>query len=90
MQLGRLTGPRRMRLEKHDTPQFYDLTKVAMVAIRVVAEGNVSVTAATHFGTNHGLDLGSDLGSPVSLDYYDMAPFKFNGNISTTNGSKYE
>ena len=30
------------------------------------------------------LDVGSDLGSPVSLDYYDHAPFKFNGTIGTT------
>ncbi len=28
--------------------------------------------------------LGSDLGSPVSLDYFDQAPFKFNGTLGTT------
>jgi arylsulfatase A-like enzyme len=55
-----------------------------MVNDKVVAEGQVPVTAATHFGTNDSLDLGSDLGSPVSLDYYDKAPFKFNGKIGTT------
>ena len=27
------------------------------------------------------LDIGVALGSPVSLDYYDKAPFKFNGTI---------
>ena len=27
---------------------------------------------------------GSDLGSPVSLDYFDQAPFAFNGKIVTT------
>ena len=26
-------------------------------------------------------DVGKDLGSPVALDYYDRAPFKFNGKI---------
>jgi len=51
---------------------------------KVVAEGQVPVTAATHFGTNDCLDLGCDLGSPVSLDYYDQAPFRFNGTIETT------
>ena len=51
---------------------------------KIVAEGQVPVTAATHFGTNDCLDLGSDLGSPVSLDYFDLAPFKFNGTIGTT------
>jgi len=30
---------------------------------------------------NDCLDIGTDLGSPVSLDYYDKAPFKFNGKI---------
>jgi len=54
------------------------------VNAKVVAEGNVPVTAATHFGTNDCLDLGSDFGSSVSLDYYDKAPFKFNGSIGTT------
>lgn len=29
-------------------------------------------------------DFGSDLGSPVSADYYDQAPVKFNGTIGTT------
>jgi hypothetical protein len=28
-------------------------------------------------------DVGEDLGSPVSLDYYDRAPFKFTGKIDT-------
>ncbi len=51
---------------------------------KIVAEGQVPVTAATHFATNDCLDLGSDLGSPVSLDYFDQAPFKFNGTIGTT------
>lgn len=27
------------------------------------------------------LDIGVALGSPVSLDYYDKAPFRFNGTI---------
>ena len=30
-------------------------------------------------------DVGIDLGSPVSLDYYDRAPFKFNGKIEKIN-----
>ena len=28
------------------------------------------------------LDIGIDLGSPVSLDYYDKAPFAFTGKIA--------
>ena len=33
------------------------------------------------FTANDCLDIGIALGSPVSLDYYDKAPFKFNGTI---------
>ena len=33
------------------------------------------------FTSNDCLDIGTDLGSPVSPDYYDQAPFKFNGKI---------
>lgn len=35
------------------------------------------------FTANDCLDIGTDLGSPVSLDYYDKAPFKFNDTIET-------
>jgi hypothetical protein len=33
------------------------------------------------FTANDCLDIGTDIGSPVSLDYYDKAPFEFNGKI---------
>jgi hypothetical protein len=46
-----------------------------------VAKGNVPVSAPLLFTGNDCLDIGTDLGSPVSLDYYDKAPFKFNGKI---------
>jgi arylsulfatase len=50
---------------------------------KVFAEGQVPISAPLAFGVEC-LDLGSDLGSPVSLDYYDAAPFPFNGTIGTT------
>jgi arylsulfatase A-like enzyme len=50
----------------------------------VVAQGRVPITAALGFTANDCLDIGSDLGSPVSLDYFDQAPFAFNGKIVTT------
>lgn len=37
-----------------------------------------------HFTSNATFDIGSDLDSPVSLDYFDQAPFPFNGAIGTT------
>jgi hypothetical protein len=48
---------------------------------KVVAVGKVPVSAPLLFTANDCLDIGTDLGSPVSLDYFDNAPFKFNGKI---------
>jgi len=50
----------------------------------IVARGEVPITAAYQFNGNDCLDLGSDFGSPVSLDYFDQAPFRWNGTIGTT------
>jgi arylsulfatase A-like enzyme len=47
----------------------------------IVAKGSVPVSAPLLFTANDCLDVGTDLGSPVSLDYFDRAPFKFNGTI---------
>jgi arylsulfatase A-like enzyme len=46
-----------------------------------VASGVVPVSAPLLFTANDCLDFGVDLGSPVGLEYSDMAPFKFNGKI---------
>jgi len=46
-----------------------------------VASGVVPVSAPLIFTANDCLDFGIDLGSPVGLEYYDQAPFKFNGTI---------
>ncbi len=47
----------------------------------VVAQGEVPVSAPLTFTANGCLHIGTNLGSPVSLDYYDQAPFTFNGVI---------
>lgn len=49
-----------------------------------VASGQIPITAPLAFTANDCLDIGSDLGSPVSLDYFDDAPFAFNGTLGTT------
>ena len=55
------------------------------VVIRVngqeVAKGRVPVTAALGFTANDTFDIGRDSYSPVSLAYFERAPFKFNGRI---------
>ncbi|PZX55581.1 arylsulfatase [Algoriphagus chordae] len=50
----------------------------------VVASGQVPITVPFAFTANDCLDFGSDLGSPVSIDYYDEAPFVFNGTMGTS------
>ncbi|MBV8204103.1 MAG: sulfatase-like hydrolase/transferase, partial [Candidatus Eremiobacteraeota bacterium] len=47
------------------------------------AQGRVPVSAPLAFTANDCLDIGIALGSPVSLDYKDKAPFKFNGTIDS-------
>ena len=60
-------------------------TKPANITLRVngneVASGKVPATAARYFTYTGTLDIGTDLGTPVSLQYYDQAPFAFNGKI---------
>ena len=51
------------------------------VGPKVLAKGRVPVSAPLLFTANDCLDIGVCLGSPVSLDYYDKAPFSFNGHI---------
>lgn len=46
-----------------------------------VAKGQVPVSAPLLFTANDCLDIGTDLGSPVSPAYFDQAPFKFNGKV---------
>jgi hypothetical protein len=49
-----------------------------------VAQGRVPAAMSLHFTSNATFDIGCDLDSPVSLDYFDQAPFPFNGTIGTT------
>ena len=48
-----------------------------------VAQGRVPVSAPLLFTANDCLDIGIALGSPVSLDYREKAPFRFNGKIES-------
>ena len=49
-----------------------------------VAQGQVPRAMSLHFTSNATFDLGADLDSPVSLDYFNEAPFAFNGTIGAT------
>jgi hypothetical protein len=50
----------------------------------VVGQGRVPAAMSLHFTSNATFDIGEDLDSPVSLDYYDQAPFPFIGTIGKT------
>ena len=51
---------------------------------KVVGQGQVPAAMSLHFTSNATFDIGSDTDSPVSLDYFDQAPFAWNGSIGTT------
>ena len=48
-----------------------------------VARTTVKRTVSGAFTASESFDVGLDLGSPVSLDYFDRAPFSFNGKIDS-------
>lgn len=50
----------------------------------VVGKKRVPTAMSLHFTSNATFDIGLDKDSPVSLDYFDEAPFAFNGKIGKT------
>ena len=48
-----------------------------------VARTAVKRTVPAAFTASETFDVGVDLGSPVSLDYFDRRPFKFDGKIAS-------
>jgi arylsulfatase len=50
-----------------------------------VATAEVKRTVPAAFTASETFDVGVDLGSPVSLDYFDRRPFQFNGTITSVN-----
>ena len=46
-----------------------------------VARTTVKRTVPAAFTASETFDVGVDLGSPVSLDYFDRRPFRFDGKI---------
>ena len=46
-----------------------------------VGQGRIERSVPSIFTASETFDVGVDLGSPVALDYFDRAPFRFNGKI---------
>lgn len=51
---------------------------------QVVGQGQVPAAMSLHFTSNATFDIGVDHDSPVALDYFNQAPFAFNGKIGKT------
>ena len=61
------------------------LTVTVKVNDKEHASGTVPISAPLLFTANDCLDIGTCLGGSVSLDYYDRAPFPFDGTIEAVN-----
>ena len=56
---------------------------VLKVDDREVGRTTVKRTVPAAFSASETFDVGTDLGSPVSLDYFDRRPFQFDGKIES-------
>jgi arylsulfatase len=50
-----------------------------------VARTLAKITVPAAFSASETFDVGVDLGSPVSRDYFERRPFKFDGKIGKVN-----
>lgn len=48
---------------------------------RQIGRTTVAVTVPLGFSATETFDVGMDLGSPVALEYFDRAPFAFEGTV---------
>jgi arylsulfatase len=55
---------------------------VLIVDGQETARTTVKRTVPAAFTASESFDVGTDLGSPVSLDYFDRRPFEFDGKIA--------
>lgn len=78
-------APGKHRIEVKTTMKDKRPLSAAEVVITVDGKEAVRTTVArtvpAAFTPDETFDVGMDLGSPVSLDYFDRAPFRFNGKI---------
>ena len=78
-----LTGKVRIEVEtRYDKMErLAPATVTLTVNGKQVGQGRIERSVPGGHTSSETFDVGKDLGSPVSLDYYDRAPFKFNGKI---------
>ncbi|WP_286535148.1 arylsulfatase [Variovorax sp. J31P179] len=75
----------RVRIEVETVVASSKPGSAAQIVMRVdgaeVGRTSVPYTLPLAFTATETFDVGTDLGSPVALDYYSRAPFRFNGSI---------
>jgi arylsulfatase len=73
------------RIEVATTLQSAQPLSPADVVLKVdgqeAARTTVKRTVPGAFSASETFDVGVDLGSPVSIDYFDRAPFRFDGKV---------
>ena len=74
-------GKRRIEVDTTIAKPGAPAEVVLKVDGKEVARTTVKRTVPAAFTASESFDVGIDLGSPVSLDYFDRRPFKFNGKI---------
>ena len=79
------TGKVKIEVEtKYDsTERMAPATVTLTVNGKQVGQGRIERSVPAAHTASETFDVGVDLGSPVALDYYDRAPFRFNGEIET-------
>ena len=83
-------APQPLAVGKHRIVVDTDIARpAAPAAITITLDGSdmmrldVKRTVPGAFSASETLDVGTDLGSPVSLAYSDRRPFAFNGRIGS-------
>jgi arylsulfatase len=81
------TGKVKIEVEtKYDTQErMAPATLTLKVNGKQVGQGRIERSVPGGHTASETFDVGMDLGSPVALDYFDRAPFKFNGKINSIN-----
>jgi hypothetical protein len=78
-------APGKRRIEVTTQIQSPKPLSPAEVVLKVdgqeIARTTVKCTVPALFSASETFDVGVDLGSTVSLDYFDRRPFKFDGKI---------
>ena len=77
------TGKVKIEVEtRYDTQErMAPATVTLTVNGKKVGQGRIERSVPAVHTASETFDVGKDLGSPVALDYYDRAPFRFNGKI---------